>query len=95
MSIKVTKLDSGLRIITDSVPEMETVALGVWADVGTRHEDLKHNGVAHMVEHMMFKGTSKLGTLNWEKEKELLQKISDLYEQHKAETDPQKKKEIL
>ncbi len=57
MSIKVTTLDSGLRVITDSVPEMETVAVGVWADVGTRHEDLKHNGVAHMVEHMMFNGT--------------------------------------
>jgi predicted Zn-dependent peptidase len=57
MSIKITKLDSGLRVITDTVPDMETVALGVWADVGTRHEDLKHNGVAHMVEHMMFNGT--------------------------------------
>lgn len=57
MSIKVTQLESGLRVITDTVPEMETVAVGVWADVGTRHEDLKHNGVAHMVEHMMFNGT--------------------------------------
>jgi predicted Zn-dependent peptidase len=57
MSIKVSRLDNGLRIITDTVPEMETVAVGVWADVGTRHEDLKHNGVAHMVEHMMFNGT--------------------------------------
>lgn len=57
MSINVTKLDNGLRIITDTVPEMETVAVGVWADVGTRHEDLAHNGVAHMVEHMMFNGT--------------------------------------
>ena len=57
MSIKVTTLDSGLRVITDTVPEMETVAVGVWADVGTRHEDLKDNGVAHMVEHMMFNGT--------------------------------------
>ncbi len=57
MSTKVTTLDSGLRVITDTVPEMETVAVGVWADVGTRHEDLKHNGVAHMVEHMMFNGT--------------------------------------
>lgn len=57
MSTKITRLESGLRIITDTVPEMETVALGVWADVGTRHEDLQHNGVAHMVEHMMFNGT--------------------------------------
>lgn len=57
MSIQITKLDSGLRVITDTVPEMETVAVGVWADVGTRHEDMQHNGVAHMVEHMMFNGT--------------------------------------
>jgi predicted Zn-dependent peptidase len=57
MSIKITTLESGLRVITDTVPEMETVAVGVWADVGTRHEDMAHNGVAHMVEHMMFNGT--------------------------------------
>jgi predicted Zn-dependent peptidase len=57
MSIQITRLENGLRIITDTVPEMETVALGVWADVGTRHEDLQYNGVAHMVEHMMFNGT--------------------------------------
>jgi len=57
MTIEITTLPSGLRVITDTVPEMETVALGVWADVGTRHEDLSHNGVAHMVEHMMFNGT--------------------------------------
>ena len=37
MSIKVTRLDNGLKVITDTVPEMETVAVGVWADVGTRH----------------------------------------------------------
>lgn len=55
--IQLTTLPSGLRVITDSVPTVDSVALGVWADVGTRHEDLAHNGVAHMVEHMMFKGT--------------------------------------
>lgn len=57
MSINVTTLPNGLRVITDTVREVDSVAVGVWADVGTRHEDLAHNGVAHMVEHMMFKGT--------------------------------------
>jgi predicted Zn-dependent peptidase len=57
MTIKVTTLPSGLRVVTDTVPDMETVAVGAWADVGTRHEDMEHNGVAHMVEHMMFNGT--------------------------------------
>lgn len=55
--IQMTVLPSGLRVITDYVPTVDSVALGVWADVGTRHEDMAHNGVAHMVEHMMFKGT--------------------------------------
>jgi predicted Zn-dependent peptidase len=57
MSIKITKLKNGLRVITDTVSTVDSVALGIWADVGTRHESLIHNGVAHMVEHMMFKGT--------------------------------------
>ena len=57
MSIEYTKLPNGLRVMTDPVPSVESVAVGVWVDVGTRHEDLTYNGVAHMVEHMMFKGT--------------------------------------
>ncbi len=57
MSIQITTLPSGLRVITDSVPAVESAAVGIWAAVGTRHEDMQDNGVAHMVEHMMFKGT--------------------------------------
>lgn len=59
MSIELTKLKNGLRVITDHVSTVDSVALGVWADVGARDEDLAHNGVAHMVEHMMFKGTNR------------------------------------
>ncbi len=57
MTVETSVLPSGLRIITDTVDSVDSVALGVWVDVGTRNEDLKHNGVAHMVEHMMFNGT--------------------------------------
>ena len=57
MTIQSTTLPNGLRVITDTVSTVESVALGVWCDVGTRHEDMTHNGVAHMVEHMMFNGT--------------------------------------
>lgn len=56
-NIKTTRLPGGLRVITDRVDNVHSVALGVWIGVGTRHEDLLHNGVAHMVEHMLFKGT--------------------------------------
>lgn len=57
MSIQTTKLQNGLRIVTDNVPSVGSVALGVWVGVGTRNENMVHNGVAHMVEHMLFKGT--------------------------------------
>lgn len=62
MTIQMTKLPNGLRVITDTVEEVDSIALGVWVDVGTRHEDMKDNGVAHMVEHMMFKGTPSRNT---------------------------------
>lgn len=62
--IQTTKLENGLRIITDTVDSVGSVALGVWVGVGTRNENMKHNGVAHMVEHMLFKGTEKRNALD-------------------------------
>jgi predicted Zn-dependent peptidase len=59
MSIQVTTLDNGLCIATDSMPDAESVVVGAWVGVGTRHEPWNANGVAHLVEHMMFKGTKK------------------------------------
>ncbi len=61
--IKTTTLDNGLRIVTDTVEGMHTTALGIWVGVGTRHEHLPENGVAHMVEHMLFKGTKQRNAL--------------------------------
>jgi len=62
-SIKITTLPNGLRIVTDTVPSVESVAVGIWAGVGTRNEDLDINGAAHMVEHMLFKGTKNRDAL--------------------------------
>lgn len=53
----MTALPNGLRVITDRVEDSHSVALGIWVNVGTRHETFGHNGAAHMVEHMLFKGT--------------------------------------
>ncbi|MDP9196218.1 MAG: insulinase family protein, partial [Pseudomonadota bacterium] len=57
MNVQVTTLPNNMKIITDSMPEVATVSLGVWVGVGTRHETPEINGVAHLVEHMLFKGT--------------------------------------
>src|SRR5437764_5504410 len=59
MSVDVTKLESGLTVITDTMPHLETAALGVWAGVGGRDEKPDEHGISHLLEHMAFKGTTK------------------------------------
>ena len=59
MSVDVTKLPSGLTVITDTMPHLETAALGVWAGVGGRDEKPNEHGISHLLEHMAFKGTSR------------------------------------
>ena len=56
-NVKVTTLSNGLRIAVDSMPEVESASLGIWVACGTRHESAELNGMAHMLEHMAFKGT--------------------------------------
>lgn len=57
MTISTTTLPNGIRIVTDRLAGAESIALGVWVGVGTRHEDMAQNGIAHILEHMLFKGT--------------------------------------
>jgi predicted Zn-dependent peptidase len=59
MSVEISKLPSGLTVITDTMPHLETAALGVWAGVGGRDEKPNEHGISHLLEHMAFKGTSK------------------------------------
>jgi predicted Zn-dependent peptidase len=50
-------LDTGLRLITETMPHVRSVSLGVWLTRGSRHETVDRSGIAHFVEHMLFKGT--------------------------------------
>lgn len=59
MSITVSRCANGLTVATDFMPEAPSLALGVWVKVGTRDEPADAQGVAHLVEHMMFKGTTR------------------------------------
>ena len=59
MTIRVEKLSGGLTVATDRVEQAETVSLGAWVGVGTRHEPAEANGIAHLLEHMAFKGTER------------------------------------
>ena len=59
MTTKLATLSNGLRIVTDRIEAVGTVSLGLWVDVGTRHEMPEVNGAAHFLEHMAFKGTER------------------------------------
>lgn len=58
MSVNVTKLPSGLTVVTDTMAHLETAALGVWTGVGGRDEKPDEHGMSHLLEHMAFKGTT-------------------------------------
>src|SRR5437762_4264936 len=59
MTTQLATLANGLRIVTDRIETVDTVSLGLWVDVGTRHEAPEINGAAHFLEHMAFKGTER------------------------------------
>lgn len=58
MSVNVTKLPTGLTVVTDNMAHVETAALGVWTGVGGRNEKTNEHGISHLLEHMAFKGTT-------------------------------------
>ena len=59
MSVAVTKLKSGISVVTDTMPHLETASLGVWVNSGSRDERHDEHGISHFLEHMAFKGTRR------------------------------------
>ena len=59
MTPDISVLPNGLRVITQTMPHLETSSLGVWVGVGSRHETESQHGISHLLEHMAFKGTSQ------------------------------------
>ena len=59
MSVEVTCLPSGLVVVTDAMPHLQTASLGCWVSCGSRHEQPDEHGISHFLEHMAFKGTAR------------------------------------
>ena len=59
MSVELHRLPNGLRIVTEAMPSLESATIGLWVQVGGRHERIEENGIAHFLEHMAFKGTAR------------------------------------
>lgn len=93
-NVRIYTLKNGLKVFLAQNFDAPRIQTFIPVRTGSNNDPADNTGLAHYLEHMMFKGTSKIGTQNWEKEKELLDQISALYEEHKAEQNPEKKREI-
>ncbi|HAX17416.1 MAG TPA: peptidase M16, partial [Actinobacteria bacterium] len=56
---EITELDNGIRIVSEYIPYFRSISLGLWVASGSRNEDKRINGITHLIEHLVFKGTKK------------------------------------
>jgi len=63
VTINIDKLKNGIRVVTEEIPSIESVSVGIWINAGSRNEKKIENGIAHFLEHMAFKGTEKRSAL--------------------------------
>ena len=94
LKTKMYTLPNGLKVYMTVNKEQPRIQTYIAVHAGSKHEPTETTGLAHYLEHMMFKGSTNLGTTNYEAEKVLLDKITDLYEVYRATTDPEERKAI-
>lgn len=92
--LRLYTLDNGLKVYLSKNVDEPKIQTYIAVRAGSNYDPKESTGLAHYLEHMVFKGTDEIGTADWEKEKAYLDQISDLYEQHRAEADPDKKREL-
>ena len=88
------QLPNGLSVymsVNDEEPRIQTQIV---VKAGFQDDPDEATGLAHYFEHMMFKGSDRMGTLDWNRESELLGQIEQLFEDHRETTDPEQKKHI-
>jgi predicted Zn-dependent peptidase len=86
--LKAFQLPNGLQVYVWEDANMSEVFGMVAVNVGSKEEPEEYTGLAHYLEHLMFKGTDKIGTLDWEKEKPLYEQIIAKYDERAQTTDP-------
>jgi predicted Zn-dependent peptidase len=94
MQARFYTLENGLTVILSENAKEPRIAAKIAVRTGSNNDPKDHTGLAHYLEHLLFKGTDKFGTQNWEKEKPYLEKITALYEVYNQTKDSAKRKEI-
>jgi len=81
LNTRIYTLDNGLKVYMSVYKDEPRIQTYVAVKVGSKNDPSETTGLAHYFEHMMFKGTSKIGTLDWEKEKVLIEQIESVFEE--------------
>lgn len=87
LGTKIYTLENGLKLYMSVNKDEPRVVTQIAVRTGSKQDPADATGLAHYLEHMLFKGTSRYGTKDWEAEKVLISQISDLYEEHRNTTD--------
>ncbi len=91
---RMYRLQNGLTVYLSKNTLEPRIQTYIAVRTGSKNDPPTTTGLAHYLEHMMFKGTENIGTINWEREKIVLDGIAKLYEEHRQEKDENRKKEI-
>ena len=91
---RIYTLKNGMKVYLSQNKTEPRIQTYIAVRTGSNNDPKETTGLAHYLEHMMFKGTSQIGTTGWDREQMVINGISQLYEKHRKETDPEKKKEI-
>jgi predicted Zn-dependent peptidase len=94
MKARFYTLKNGLTVVLSVNKKEPRISVKIPVRAGSNTDPKDHTGLAHYLEHLLFKGTDKFGTLDWAREKPLLDQIDALYEQYNHTTDSAKRKEI-
>src|SRR2546423_14033978 len=81
-NVQTTRLPNGLTILTEHMPEVRSVSLGIWLRRGSRHETSDQNGICHFIEHALFKGTQRRSAHDIATESDRLGGQFDAYTSH-------------
>lgn len=87
LNVREYKFKNGLTLLTSNQSTTKRVYTMVAVKTGSKNDPASNTGLAHYLEHMLFKGTDRYGTLDWSKEKPLLAEIDALYERYNKTTD--------
>ena len=94
MHARFYTLKNGLTVVLSVNKKEPRIAVRIPVRAGSNTDPRDHTGLAHYLEHLLFKGTDKYGSLNWAQEKPYLDKIDELYEQYNSTSDETARKEI-